>query len=84
MRSVFAGFALGYLAIAFLAAPVTLWAFQATPSYVGGVTTVLDRSGVIMPIRSRLEQAVQMRDKLMDELGDYLGNKFLPSRVVAD
>jgi hypothetical protein len=65
MRSVFAGFALGYLAIAFLAAPVTL-------------------CGVIMPIRSRLEQAVQMRDKLMDELGDYLGNKFFPSRVVAD
>ena len=54
------------------------------PGHVGGVTMVLDRSGVIMPIRSRLEQAVQMRDKLMDELGDYLSNKFLPSRVVAD
>jgi hypothetical protein len=84
MRSVFASFTLGYLSIALLAVPMTLWAFQATPSYVGGVTMVLDRSGLIMPIRSQVEQAVRMRDKLMDELGDYLGNKFFPSRVVAD
>jgi hypothetical protein len=84
MRSVFASFTLGYLSIALLAVPMTLWAFQATPSYVGGVTMVLDRSGLIMPIRSQVEQAVRMRNKLMDELGDYLGNKFFPSRVVAD
>jgi hypothetical protein len=84
MRSVFASFALGYLSIALLAVPMALWAFQATPSYVGGVTMVLDRSGLIMPIRSQVEQAVRTRDKLMDELGDYLGNKFFPSRVVAD
>jgi hypothetical protein len=84
MRSVFASFTLGYLSIALLAVPMTLWAFQATPSYVGGVTMVLDRSGLIMPIRSQVEQAVRTRDKLMDELGDYLGNKFFPSRVVAD
>jgi hypothetical protein len=25
-----------------------------------------------------------MRDKLMDELGDYVDNKFFPSRVAAD
>lgn len=33
MQKIFAGFALDYLFVAFLAVPTTLWAFQVTPSY---------------------------------------------------
>ncbi|HEX3399749.1 MAG TPA: hypothetical protein VHT74_05430 [Acetobacteraceae bacterium] len=75
MRSVAAGFALGYLVIAFLLAPAMLWAFKVTPSYTGGVVMVLDRSGILIPLKNQVDQATQIRDRALGQLADYLDDR---------
>jgi hypothetical protein len=84
MQKVLAGFALGYLLIAFLAVPTTLWAFEVTPSYAGGVVMVLDRSGVLAPVQSQVVQAVATRIRLLHQLGDYIDSKLFMSRAPAE
>jgi hypothetical protein len=83
MQKVFAGFTLGYLLVAFLAVPTTLWAFQVTQSYSGGVVMVLDRSGVLAPVQSHVEQAVATRDKMLNRLGNYIDSKLFAPRAPA-
>ncbi len=83
MQKIFAGFTLGYLLVAFLAVPTTLWAIQVAPSYAGGVMIMLDRTGVLAPVQGQVEQAVTTRDKLLNRLADYIDNKLFVSRSPA-
>ena len=78
MRNLAAGFALGYLMIAFVITPTMLWAMQMTPSYAGGVVMVLDRSGIPTPIKTQIEHAMQARDRMLNEVASSLANKMFP------
>ena len=81
MRKLAAGFVFGYLTIALLVVPAVLWGFQVTPSYAGGVAMVLDRSGVLAPIKANVDQAAQVRDELLNQFARYVHNKMFAQRM---
>jgi hypothetical protein len=70
-----AGFILGYLAVALLVAPTALWVLHVTPSYASGVVVVLDRTGVLAPTKSTIDQATETRDRLLPQLAGYVSSK---------
>ncbi len=76
MRTVATGFLLGYLTISLLIAPTMLWALDVAPTYSKGVVMVLDRSGVLGPMRDAVDRAVVARDNVMALVGNYVANKF--------
>ena len=76
MRNVVAGFFLGYLVVALMIAPSVLWATQATHGYGDSVVLVLNRTGVLRPIKSTIDQATELRDRMLTELVNYINSKF--------
>ncbi len=78
MRNVVVGFALGYYMIAFLVVPPVLCALELAPNCAGGVVMVLDRNGLLAPIRSYVAQATHFRDRTLSDLSENLAIKLFP------
>ncbi|MEJ0018574.1 MAG: hypothetical protein WDN25_18845 [Acetobacteraceae bacterium] len=78
MRTIFGGFILGYLMIALVIAPAVMCALNVTPSYRTGVVTVLERSGVLQPVRDSAREAAQFRDRMLTRLSDFVDSKLTP------
>ena len=78
MRTVFAGFLLGYMMVSYMIAPMVLWALQVVPSYTSGVVMVMDRSGVLAPLKQGMDQTAQFRDRQLVRLAEYIGSKLSP------
>lgn len=78
MRTVATGFFLGYLTVALLAAPTILCALHVTSSYGDGVVVVLDRGGVLAPLRNGIAQFEKARNRLINSLEGYIASKLEP------
>ena len=78
MRSAATGFILGYVVIAFLIAPLIVYASGAAHDYTDGVVIVLDRTGMTEAWQRGARQAVEFRDHAMRALDDFLDRQVMP------